>query len=223
MSNPEKTISQIEVDMNKPNDPTLNLNAWSVQNIVYELLINYMTVNLPEALGFNFLARYDKDQTKSGILVDIAYNWDAARAGKRPAIFIQRGDWDLTHPTMGQSISLGGMKDSENEKLSINMVPIIIKVIASPIGFAEQLAEYVRQPLIYYQNEIRRDFNFRRFRVKEISKPQIYVEAKEYFVIMISIEVAFDEGWIIKGDDLKLKTIGRVIFDSITSKIISEQ
>lgn len=218
-----KTISQIEVDTNSDPTPTLYLNAWSTQNIVYELVINYMLANPPETLGFNFNARYDRDRTKSGILVDIAYNWDSSIANKRPAIFIQRGDWDFKHPTMGQSISFNNIAESEEERMSINLVPVIVKVIATPVGFAEQLAEYVRQAFIYYQKEIQRDFKFRRFRITEVSKPQKYVDATDYFAIMISIEVAFDEGWVIKGDDLKLKTVGRVIFDSVTSKLISSQ
>lgn len=217
------TIQHIEYDTNKSATPELYLNAWSVQNIIYELVTNYMTANPPASLGFNFNATYDKDHAKSGILVDIAYNWDAARAGKRPAIFVQRGDWDFKHPTMGQSISKKNMMESEDERMSINILPITVKVIAAPIGFVEQLAEYVRQAFIYYQKEIQQDFKLRRFRLVEVSKPQIYVDAKEYFVIMISIEVAFDEGWVIKGDDLKLKTVGRAIFDSVTSKPISIQ
>lgn len=221
MSNPTIPLTlnpeHVEVNSNLITSPTLNLNAWSIQNIVYELVTNYMVANPPDTLGFNFAARYSKDSTKSGILVDIAYNWDGAVAGKRPAIFIQRGDWDFKHPTMGQSINLRNMVESEDERFAMNILPIVIKVIASPVGFAEQLAEYVRQPILHYRKEIQRDFNLRQFKLSEVSKPQIYVEAREYFAIMISIEVAFDEGWVIKADDLKLKSVGRVIFDGITS------
>ena len=101
-------------------------------------------------------------------------------------------------------------------RLLISKVPINVAVIASPVAQAELLADYAKQAFISFQQEIQHDFGFRRFRLTEVSKPQIYVEAKEYFVVNLSIEVVYDEGWILRRDDLKLKSAGLAIFDALS-------
>lgn len=214
---PYQSTEQLEYNTTKL-ESKLYLNAWTTQNIVYELITNYMLANDPAELGFTFNSRYKTNPNESGIYVDIAYNWDVARAGKRPAIFIQRDDVDIKGLTMGSSINQLNMINSEDERTVLNNMEVIVKCIASPVGFVEQLAEYVKQPLLYYQQEIQRDFNFRKFRLTKIGRPQIYVEAKDNFAIMLGITVVFDEGWVIKGDHIKLSTVGRVIFDNVLSR-----
>ena len=219
---PYKSPEEVEKEVTA--EPSgLILTAWSIQNIVYELLKNYMVVNSPKTVGFNINAKYDEDPTKSDIELSIAYNWDAQKTGKRPAIFVQRGEETFDSPTIAQASSYTNIKNSEVQRLTINTVPILVKIIASPIGFVEQLAEYIKQPLLHYRHDIQRDFNLRRFRVEKMSAPQIYVEAKDNFVIIISITAVFDEGWIITGNDLKLKSVGRVIFDSVVAKPFDNQ
>lgn len=215
---PYSSSEQKELQANRPTEPSLILNAWSVQGIVFELITNFMARVPADSIGYSFSAKYDRDPTKSGIFVDIAYNWNAQATGKRPAIFIQRGDESFKSPTMGQTVSHRGIKDSEIQRLTICSVPIIVRVIASPIGFCEQLAEYIKGPLLQYRHEIQNDFKLRQFKVEGMSAPKVYTEVKDNFVVDLEIATMFDDGWIIKGDDLKLKTVGRLIFDGITTK-----
>ena len=102
----------------------------------------------------------------------------------------------------------------------INTTNILVNVIGYPIAMAEMLAEYAKAAILPYQQEIQRDFSFRRFRVTSIGKPENNknIEAKDNFAIIISIEVVYDDGWIIKRDDLKLKTVSRVVFDALSNK-----
>ena len=76
---------------------------------------------------------------------------------------------------------------------------------------------------MYHQEQIRKDFAFRRFRLNKLSAPTIYVEAKDNFMVSLDIETAYDDGWMIKLQDLKLKTVSKVIFDSITGNQLKEQ
>jgi len=96
-------------------------------------------------------------------------------------------------------------------------------VVASPVGFAEQLAEYVKQPLMYYAQTIQCDFNFLRFRLLSIAKPQIYSDNKDNFIVELGLQIEYNDNWVIHGDDLKLKTFSTTIFDAVLNQPLENQ
>lgn len=196
----------------------VTLTPWVVQGIIYELITSFFLGNPAEGIGYPFKLKYDTDKLKSDIFVDISYNYNATVANKRPSIFISRGDCSIAGLTFGHIIAQNPA-ESEESKLLINTVPINVAVIASPIMMVELLADYTKQAFVSFQQQIQADFNFRRFRLRGVSKPQIYIEAKEYFVVNLSIEVVYDEGWILRRDDLKLKSVAMAIFDALQAQI----
>ena len=211
------TLEVIEAQQDEEAKPGIvAMSPWVIQGIVYELITRFFQGNTPASLGYPLKLTYDPDKLKSDIYVDIAYNYNASAANKRPSIFISRGDCDIGGKTMGHQVPGGDVAESTMARLLISKVPINVAVIASPVAQAELLADYAKQAFISFQQEIQHDFGFRRFRLTEVSKPQIYVEAKEYFVVNLSIEVVYDEGWILRRDDLKLKSAGLAIFDALS-------
>ena len=198
--------------------PIVAMSPWVVQGVIYELITSFFQGNPPEKMGYPLKLKFDPDKLKSDIFVDVAYNYNASAANKRPSVFVSRGDCSIAGVTMGHTVG-GDVSESETGRLLLNTLPINVAVIASPIATVELLADYTKQAFISFQQEIQNDFNFRRFRVKSVSKPQIYVEAKEYFVVNLSIEVVYDEGWILRRDDLKLKSVGMAIFDSLNTQL----
>lgn len=213
-----ETPERRELDAKAAVAPFLILNPWTVQNIVYEILTKYFTANPPETAGFTFKERYDADKTKSQIFVDLAYHWDKTIIQERPAIFVQRGQVELKQPTFRGSLGSSNFAESEYAQFAMNNMQVIVKCIGTNVGFTEQLAEYAKQALLYYEQEIQRDFGLSLFRLRTTSPPEIVVESKEHFAIMHNIHVAFAEGWIIKGDDLKLKRVAKTIFDAVTKQ-----
>lgn len=200
----------------------LYLNPWNVQNIVYELIHNFMLTNDPKSMGYTFDQKYDIQKEKSQIYLDISYNWKAEMASKRPAIFISRGEATIKHPTIRAQIG-SNAAESQTSKMGIVSLPISVMVCASPVGFVEQLADYVKQPFAYFDQVIQCDFKFLRFRLVSIGQPQIYVEAKDNFVVELSLQIEYNDNWIVSGDDLKLKTISTIIFDSVLKKPLEIQ
>lgn len=212
--------SEIEAESKKTG---LVMNAWNVQGVVYELIKNYMLTNTPQEVGFEFTQKYSEEPSNNNIFLDISFNWKKDQQGKRPAIFISRGDLALDYPTFGAAVG-SNIKESEEQRMAIQKMPITVSCIATNLGFTEMLAEYVKQPLLAFRKEIRRDFKFREFALKTVSKPQVIsVESKDNFVIELELSTAFDECCIIKGDDLKLKTVSKFIFNEITSKPLAGQ
>ena len=211
-------IQQREADAAKK----LRLTPFNVQEIVFELIRNYMLANSGEDEGYSFKQKYNVDASKSDIVLDIAYNWKAKNAEKLPAIFVQRGDAKVGYPTMGQAVSRNP-KESEETRMGFVSFNIEVACIATTLGLTEQFADYVRQPLMLFRNEIKEAFGFRKFSLNEISKPTIYVEGKDNFVVRLGIETVYDEGWTVKADDLKLKTVSRAIFDGVVGKPMLNQ
>ncbi|NBQ67830.1 MAG: hypothetical protein EBU46_02945 [Nitrosomonadaceae bacterium] len=164
-------VQQQEADAAKK----LRLTPFNVQEIVFELIRNYMLANSGEDEGYSFKQKYNVDASKSDIVLDIAYNWKAKNAEKLPAIFVQRGDAKVGYPTMGQAVSRNP-KESEETRMGFVSFNIEVACIATTLGLTEQFADYVRQPLMLFRNEIKEAFGFRKFSLNEISKPTIYVE-----------------------------------------------
>ncbi len=208
------------------NDPlkknTLVLNAWVVQNIVYELIKIHLITNDPAKQGFSFKQRYNVDSTKSDIYLDLAYNWNASVVNKRPAVVVQRGQESISHSVFSNTIGSSVM-DSLKTKQTINTLPILISCIATNVGFVEQFSDYIKMPLLHHGEEIYRDFGFRKFRLLAKSAPELVAEAKDYFRINLQIETSYDEMWKVIGDDLKLKTVSKTIFNNLLEGPLKNQ
>lgn len=217
-----KTVWTREAEANPLKHRTLHLTPWVVQNIVFELIANYSLANDPNLSQFPFPQRYDPNPKKSTLHIAIANHWEPGTPEKRPAIFIEREDATYRNMVMNQ-VSGYNVPESELQKLSTAQMNVNIACIAKGVGSAEAIAEYVRNPFLQFQQEIRKDFGFRMFKLAAVSKPQKYVESQDNFIVLLTVQTAFDDNWIVKGDDLKIKTVSRIIFDSLTGKPVTDQ
>ncbi len=200
----------------------LVLNPWSVQNICYELIANHMLTNDPAESGLVFSQRYHRDPRRTGIFLDIALNYKDDVIQKRPAVFVGRGAAEFKYPTMNQMIGANTM-ESEKHKLAIVTMPIQVNVIATNVGFAEQLAEYIASPFINFAEQIRNDFYFRVFKLDSLTNPTLYLESKDHFAVGLNLSTSYDLGFTVTGDHLKLKTVSSTIFTSCTESPLTNQ
>lgn len=189
------------------------LTPWTVQNICYEVIKNYMLENPPKNEGYAFSQTYDADPTKTGIELDIAYHYKDSVIQKRPAVYISRGDATAAFPTLQQSIGANN-RESEKTRFGILTMPINCAVVATNVGFAEQFAEYIYKIFFRYQETLRCDFSLRQLKLLTIGQPNLYLESKDHFMVNVQLMAAFDLGAVIKGDHLKLKTISYTVFTS---------
>ena len=88
------------------------LTPWTVQNICYEVIKNYMIENPPQDEGYKFTQRYSPDDLESGISLEIAYHYKDAVVQKRPGIYVSRGETisSLAHraPFSSRSLKVHG-------------------------------------------------------------------------------------------------------------------
>lgn len=215
-------VSPYNRERGEKDERIMVLTPWTVQNICYEILKNYMIENPPQQEGYIFAQKYDPDQFKTDISLNIAYHYSDAVVQKRPAIFVNRGDVTFTFPTLNQQIG-GNSLESEKTKYSMLQMPITLAVIATNVGFAEQLAEYIFKIFLRHQETIRRDFCLRQFKLVNMSPPTLYLESKDHFVISVNLLAVFDMGAVIKGDDLKLKTVSYTVFTNCAEQPLLRQ
>ncbi len=190
------------------------LTPFRVQNIVYEILEQHLLINDPEKLGYPFTQKYNTDETKSQIFIDISNNWKAGSAQKRPAVFVYRGDaqFQVGPNTFGQT-SFINVAESETGLYTKVQMPIILNCIAGPVGFAETFADYIKYPFLYFWKNIQEEYCFRRFKLVNISAPeQFTIDAKDSFSVKLTIMTEFYDMWGLIGDDLKLKTVAQEIY-----------
>jgi hypothetical protein len=215
-------VSPSQRELQEKDERILILTPWTVQNICYEVLKNYMTVNSPQEEGYTFSQKYDPDELKTGIGLDIAFHYKDLVIQKRPGVYISRGDTSFKFPTLNQVIGVNP-RESEKTRMGILEMPINVSVVATNVGFAEQLAEYIFKIFLRYQEVIKNDFRLRQFKLVTLGRPELYLESKDHFVINILLESAFDMGAIIKGDDLKLKKVSYTIFTGCAEQPLTLQ
>ena len=102
-------------------------------------------------------------------------------------------------------------------------MPVNFAVVATNVGFAEQLAEYVFKVFLYFQELIRNDFCLRQFKLVSLGPPSLYLESKDHFLVNVMLQVAFDMGTVIKGDHLKIKTISHTVFTNCAEQPLENQ
>lgn len=206
-------VSPYNRELEEQDSRVMVLTPWTVQNICFEILKNYMLENSPQDDGYKFSQKYEEDDYTSGISLEIAYHYKDDVIQKRPGLYVSRGPVEFKFPTMNQLI---GSVPAESEKMRYAMIhmPINISVVATNVGFVEQLAEYVFSIFLRYQEVIKRDFCIRQFKLVSMDPPRIYLESKDHFMVNVQLYAVFDMGAVIKGDDLKLKKISYTVFTS---------
>jgi hypothetical protein len=198
------------------------LTPWTVQNICYEVIKNYITENPPQKEGYRFTQTYDPDDLKTGIALEIAYHYKDVVVQKRPAIFVSRGEINFKFPTINQVTALNP-RDSEKTRFAMLDMPIILTVVATNVGFTEQLAEYIFKIFLRYQEVIKDDFCLRQFKLVGMTPPSLYLESKDHFAVQIQLLATFDMGTTIKRDDLRLKTVAYTVYTNFSEQPLEQQ
>lgn len=200
------------------------LDPWVTQRIVFEILETHLLRNDPEDLGYGFTQKYNLDPTKSSIFIDISHNWKASEPQKRPAVFVYRGDADYSDSRiLGQKGFVDVAESTEGYANKVRMT-ISVNCIAEGIGFAEEFANYIKYPFLYFSKNIKCEYGFTNFRLQNISAPEQFdVDAKDTFSIKLTILTEFYDKWAIQQEALKLKTVNTAVYTDLMEKPLEKQ
>lgn len=198
-------------------DCKITLSNYTVPRIVYQILKLYMMNNKPEDVGVILKQKYDPDQTKSDILLDIGFNWKSQVMSKVPAVFVQREDAIYKTPTMGENVATDQVTGKDTRVAIVSLPVIVTCVAAEPVAVVEQLAEYIKQPLLYFRREIQVDYGIRSFILEKVTAPKLLAEGKNNFYVNLLVNVDYHDGWTISRNSLKLKKVDVTLFDQLNT------
>lgn len=196
-----------ELEAQRGNNGVVLLTPFYIQAALKEVLHLFMLHNSPASLGFAFNEKYNPERTAgNNIYLDMAFSFDTASMQTRPAIFVYREDAAFQGVTFDRTL---GSNSAESERLRSHLTRCNFGVacIAQEIGFVEALANYITIPLLEFESQIRADLCLQRFRMSSMSRPQLYQESKEHYIIVLGIEVAYFTGTKIREEALKIKNI----------------
>lgn len=218
--------SRVLREVQQTSRPECQLTPFRVQAIVFDILKNHLILNNPKDLGFPFDETYDPDPAKSKIFIDLSNNWKTQAPQKRPAAYVFRGEAEYGKANtnfIGELMSSDPMT-SEDTYMKIVTMPIVINCIHSPVGAAESFAEYIKYPFLYFSKQIKEEYCFLKFKLASVSPPEQNLnDAKDAFNIKMIIETEFSDAWIVKKDDLKLKTVNTSVYTELTEKPLQNQ
>jgi hypothetical protein len=197
----------------------LFLNTITIPRIVYEIIKRYMLTNKPCDVGVRLAQKYSAIEAESDILLAIGYDWKPKTMSKVPAIYVQRGEADFQAKVLRQAIAGNQPDGLEIRDVFVKLPVIITCVAAEPVEVVENLAEYVKQPLLYFRRTIQQDFGIRTFELEKMSAPELLKEGKNNFSIQLMLNVTYNDSWSITRNSLKMKHISIEIYNAVQDLI----
>ena len=166
-------------------------------------------------------------EANSGILIESVHRYRADLVGKRPAVMIKRNSFRNVPTGFGGQIFGGGM-EYEYEKGSISRHTTLfvgshtLFCIHGTGASTEMLATEVMAHLIACMQPIRSHLGLRKFSVTEVGAIQELEEAKENYVVPITVSWGYEHTWSLKDSSLPLQSVSMSgIFGSDHSVSIS--
>jgi hypothetical protein len=201
-------------------DPTSSICSTGLKNLyITGILLRILQSHFsrPENLTFNALKeRIWKPETEdsscentsaadSGIQIESSTQWDPQEVQKRPGIFVKRNRVTTKRLGIDDGWTVGPAEGDYKTKM-INGSHTCF-CVAGTGAEAELIGQEVFDELLEFSPLIRRDFQFHRFTVSEITELNKLEESDEHYVVAVVSAWAHSQDWRIKEDAPWLKTL----------------
>ena len=138
----------------------------------------------------------------TGILVESVYRYRADNVEKRPAVLIKRNNINNVRITTNDLY--GADARGFEHFITLWVGSHTIFVIGGTGAATEILSTEVARELTEFGPAIRTELRLEKYQVLEIGEIGILEEAKQNFVIPITVGWAYDEAWMLKPEALTL-------------------
>jgi len=148
---------------------------------------------------------WDKDATKSKILIEYSPLLDFKSVQQRPAVTVVRKSWK----TQPSALSIGNRLHSSVEEqyaLLISGTHVINVISQNPVE-VEDMATEIFYYVTDFTQPIRNEFNLTKFSLDEMGEPVKMEESKEHWIIPLSVSSTIQLDWKVKPIGPLLKTI----------------
>ena len=201
-------------------DPTSSICTTGLKNLYITGILLRIIQNhfgRPENLTFNALkARIWKPETEdstcenttakdSGIQIESHTLWDPQDVQKRPGIFVKRNRVSTKRLGLDDGWTLAPANGDYKTKMIVGSHTAFC--VAGTGAETELVGQEVFDELLEFSPLIRKDFQFHRFTVSEITEVNKLEESDEHYVVAVVAAWAHSQDWRIKEDAPWLKTL----------------
>jgi len=181
-------------------------------NLVHGMLISWMREHFSSAAAIEEPTLQNRlwnlDISQSGIVIDSVYRWNPSTTETRPAVLLKRGPWKI----MNYGIDSGRLMGSSSSSGYDQYVTFIqgthtLFCVAGAPAECEILGTEVFRELVEFGPKFRIHFKLHRFQVMEVGEVSILEEARQNFVMPITVGYAAQEAWEVTQYAPPLKSI----------------
>ena len=146
-----------------------------------------------------------REDVSSGILIESVYRWRGDMVEKRPAILIKRNAYQNVKLGIG---NLAGTDGQGNQRFATMWVGSHTLFCIHGTGAScEILATEAQRELTQFGPATIQAFNLFKFQVLEVGTISELEEAKQNFVVPITIGWAYEEVWTLRDNALPLRSV----------------
>jgi hypothetical protein len=147
---------------------------------------------------------WKREKCDSGILIEIAPQWEPITTEKRPAVIIKRNDWtNIKRGTLSNvsgSTAEGDLRYTKFMKGSHTLF-----CISKKWAEAEILAAEVYRHMMHYSPVFRQYFTLMMFELVQIGQLHEIEECEEHWAVPVTVSYAWEETWILRQHAPRLK------------------
>ena len=143
-----------------------------------------------------------REDERSGILIESVYRWRGDVVEKRPAILVKRNAYTILEYAINNFIGITG-RDTQVQEQGIFWVGSHSLFCLHGTGASvELLATEVQRFLTAFAQVFRKDLGLAKFAVTEVGAISEVEEAREHYVVPITVGWAFQEKWGLRYESL---------------------
>jgi len=141
----------------------------------------------------------DVETTK--ILIGDVWNWKPDDTGRRPAVLVRRGKWQLIARGIDNrkmvSVNRGNncCDNRVEEHIAMLEGSHVFFCISNHPGAVELLADEVAKELLQFAPKARKYFNFLRLNLSEHGEPSVLEESEQHFVVPLVMTYGAQYVW----------------------------
>lgn len=152
-------------------------------------------------------ALWNEDETLSSILIESVFRWKPSTTEQRMAVLLKRGPWKIIRRGIDDR-KMGSTPPSGNPQyVTYIQGSHTLFCLSNAPAECEILATEVYREMVEFGPLFRSLFSLHRFVVTDVGELSIVEEARQNFVIPVTVAYAAEETWEIVKQAPVLKTI----------------
>lgn len=152
-------------------------------------------------------AFWSSDRARTGIAIESVTKWIPELTEHRPGVIIKRNAWKRVRLGIADKLMFHWPIDGQDSYTNFWQGSHTLFCISGEGAEAEILAAEVYRELNQFSDVIRRTLNLVRFEVMEVGELMLLEQARENFVVPVTVGYAYQENWRVLQEAPRIRRI----------------